>query len=96
MRTSLIEHGADVNQACGKSGSTPLHRAVTQTGGPGTAGKAEQAKENYSNSPGRRRIAFDPQQVRKRPVAYIKNTRGERRWTERRQDLREAAVFLSC
>jgi ankyrin repeat protein len=26
---TLVEHGANVNQACRKSGSTPLHRAVT-------------------------------------------------------------------
>ena len=36
---TLIEQGANVNQACRKSGSTPLHRAVTSTGAPGTAGK---------------------------------------------------------
>ena len=42
---ALIEHGADVNQACRRSGSTPLHRAVIQTGAPGTAGKGEEAKE---------------------------------------------------
>src|SRR5687767_9943828 len=41
----LIEHGADVNQQCRKSRSTPLHRAVVQTGAPGTAGKMEEAKE---------------------------------------------------
>lgn len=40
---ALIEHGADVNQVCRKSGSTPLHRAVTATGAPGTAGKREEA-----------------------------------------------------
>jgi len=42
---TLIEHGANVNQACSRSGSTPLHRAVTQTGAPGTAGRREQAVE---------------------------------------------------
>jgi tankyrase len=42
---TLIEHGANVNQACRKSGSTPLHRAVVQTGAPGTAGKIQQANE---------------------------------------------------
>jgi ankyrin repeat protein len=42
---TLIEHGANVNQACRKSGSTPLHRAVVQTGAPGTAGKSAEAKE---------------------------------------------------
>jgi uncharacterized protein len=36
---TLIEHGANVNQACRRNGSTPLHRAVTQTGAPGTAGQ---------------------------------------------------------
>jgi len=35
----LIEHGASVNQVCKRSRSTPLHRAVTSTGAPGTAGK---------------------------------------------------------
>jgi tankyrase len=42
---TLIEHGANVNQACRRNGSTPLHRAVTQTGAPGTAGKGAAAKE---------------------------------------------------
>jgi tankyrase len=42
---TLIEHGANVNQACRRNGSTPLHRAVTQTGAPGTAGKGETAIE---------------------------------------------------
>ena len=42
---TLIEHGANVNQACRRNGSTPLHRAVTQTGAPGTAGKAAAAEE---------------------------------------------------
>ena len=42
---TLIEHGANVNQVCRKSGSTPLHRAVTTTGAPGTAGKREEALE---------------------------------------------------
>lgn len=40
---ALLEHGAAVNQACKRSGSTPLHRAVTSTGAPGTAGKQEEA-----------------------------------------------------
>ena len=42
---TLIEHGANVNQPCRKSGSTPLHRAVTATGAPGTAGKRQEAME---------------------------------------------------
>ena len=42
---TLIEHGANVNQICRKSGSMPLHRAVTQTGAPGTAGRGQEAIE---------------------------------------------------
>src|SRR3989449_9206156 len=42
---TLIEHGANVNQTCRRNGSTPLHRAVTQTGAPGTAGRSQAAKE---------------------------------------------------
>jgi tankyrase len=42
---TLLEFGANVNQACRRNGSTPLHRAVTQTGAPGTAGKGQAAKE---------------------------------------------------
>ena len=42
---TLIEHGANVNQGCRKSGSTPLHRAVTTTGAPSTAGKRQEAFE---------------------------------------------------
>jgi tankyrase len=42
---TLIEHGANVNQVCRRSGSTPLHRAVTQTGAPGTAGRSQAAME---------------------------------------------------
>ncbi|MEZ6129465.1 MAG: ankyrin repeat domain-containing protein [Planctomycetaceae bacterium] len=42
---TLIQYGANVNQACRRNGSTPLHRAVTQTGAPGTAGRAEAARE---------------------------------------------------
>ena len=42
---TLIEHGANVNQVCRKSGSTPLHRAVTTSGAPSTAGKHQEAVE---------------------------------------------------
>jgi tankyrase len=42
---TLLEHGARVNQACRRNGSTPLHRAVTQTGAPGTAGRQGAAIE---------------------------------------------------
>src|SRR5215813_14028280 len=42
---TLIEFGANVNQACRRNSSTPLHRATTQTGAPGTAGRNEAAYE---------------------------------------------------
>ena len=40
---TLLSHGARVNQACKRSGSTALHRAVASTGAPETAGKQEEA-----------------------------------------------------
>jgi len=42
---TLLEHGANVNQACRRNGSTPRHRAVTQTGAPATAGKWAAARD---------------------------------------------------
>jgi ankyrin repeat protein len=42
---TLLRHGARVNQACKRTGSTALHRAVTSTGAPETAGKQEEAKQ---------------------------------------------------
>lgn len=42
---TLLERGANVNQVCKRSGSTPLHRAVTSTGAPGTAGKQAEMRE---------------------------------------------------
>jgi tankyrase len=41
----LLSRGAAVNQTCKRSGSTPLHRAVTSTGAPGTAGKDKEARQ---------------------------------------------------
>ncbi len=40
---TLVKYGANVNQACRRNGSTPLHRAVTQTGAPGPAGAQDAA-----------------------------------------------------
>ena len=42
---ALLRLGAAVNQICKRSGSTPLHRAVTSTGAPGTAGKSAEARQ---------------------------------------------------
>ncbi len=41
----LLENGARVNAADRRTQSTPLHRAVTSTGAPATAGKFEQVVE---------------------------------------------------
>tara|TARA_Y100000588_G_scaffold77096_1_gene80376 strand:+ start:81 stop:467 length:387 start_codon:yes stop_codon:yes gene_type:complete len=41
----LIRNGADVNRPCRRSGSTPLHRDVTYTGAPSTAGKVTEHRE---------------------------------------------------
>jgi uncharacterized protein len=41
----LLEKGADVNAVDRKTRSTPLHRAVTNTGAPATAGKSAQIVE---------------------------------------------------
>ncbi|MBT4864534.1 MAG: ankyrin repeat domain-containing protein [Planctomycetaceae bacterium] len=42
---TLLGRGANANQTCKRSGSTPLHRAVTQTGAPGTAGRTSEARQ---------------------------------------------------
>src|SRR5262245_39550771 len=42
---TLLRHGARPNQACKRSGSTALHRAVTSTGAPETAGKQGEATQ---------------------------------------------------
>ena len=72
---TLLEHGANPNQACRRSGSTPLHRAVTSTGAPDTAGTQSAAREiveallaagadpSISNKSG------------KRPVDYVSDER---------------------
>ena len=41
----LLENGANVNAVDRRTRSTPLHRAVTNTGAPATAGKSEQVVE---------------------------------------------------
>jgi tankyrase len=41
----LLENGADPNAVDRRSRSSPLHRAVTETGAPSTAGKSKQVEE---------------------------------------------------
>jgi tankyrase len=42
---TLLHFGAKVNHTCKRSGSTPLHRAVTSTGAPSTSGKNNEARQ---------------------------------------------------
>ena len=42
---TLLRLGANVNQTCRRSGGTALHRAVTWSGAPATAGKRDRARE---------------------------------------------------
>ncbi len=70
---TLLRHGARVNQACKRSGSTPLHRAVTSTGAPETAGKRDEARRiiqillEFGADPALRNKSG------KRPVDYVKD-----------------------
>jgi ankyrin repeat protein len=70
---TLIEFGADVNRACVRNGSTPLHRAATQTGAPGTAGKGQPAREIIQLLLA---AGADPSKANKsgkRPADYVKD-----------------------
>ena len=76
----LIAQGAGINVVDKKSKSTPLHRAVTSTGAPGTAGKQEEAIQivdtllafgatpNLKNKLGKRPADYarDPEILRRR------------------------------
>ena len=70
---TLLKHGAAVNQACTRTGSTPLHRAVTSTGAPGTAGKTKEAREIIAIL---LRYGADPSiknEQGKRPADYVRD-----------------------
>lgn len=71
---TLLENGANVNQACKRNGSTPLHRAVTQTGAPETAGRGEDAKQIIELLLSAGADAFIKNKLGKRPVDYVKDT----------------------
>jgi uncharacterized protein len=70
---TLLAHGANANQACKRSGSTPLHRAVTTTGAPQTAGKQEQARQIIQLL---LKFGADPSlknKMGKRPADYVRD-----------------------
>ncbi len=71
--SALLAHGACVNQVCKRSGSTALHRAVTNTGAPGTAGKQAAARQIIELLLG---AGADPDLRNKRgrrPIDYVKD-----------------------
>jgi tankyrase len=70
---TLLEHGAIVNQPCRRNGSTPLHRAVTQTGAPGTAGKRTSAAEIVRLLLAAGADPTIPNKSGKQPVDYAKS-----------------------
>jgi tankyrase len=70
---TLLSHGAVVNQVCRRSGSTALHRAVTSSGAPSTAGKDAEARHIIEIL---LRYGADPaikNKLGKRPVDYVKD-----------------------
>ena len=70
---TLIENGANVNQACKRNGSTPLHRAVTQTGAPETAGRGGATKEIIELLLAAGADASIKNKLGKRPADYVKD-----------------------
>ena len=70
---ALVQHGARVNQACKRSGGTPLHRAVTWSGAPATAGKRKEALQIIKIL---LRAGADPWLVNKsgkKPIDYVRD-----------------------
>ena len=70
---TLLRLGAAVNQPCKRSGSTPLHRAVTSTGAPSTAGKQARAREIIKML---LRYGADPSiknKLGKKPADYVRD-----------------------
>jgi uncharacterized protein len=72
---TLIERGANVNQACRRNGSTALHRAVTQTGAPGTAGRQAAALEIIRLLLGAGADPSITNKSGKKPADYVRDAR---------------------
>ena len=70
---TLVEYGANVNQACRRNGSTPLHRAVTHTGAPGTAGRGHAAREIIQILLAARADPSITNKSGKKPTEYVKD-----------------------
>ena len=72
--TELIDQGADVNAVDKRTKSTPLHRAVTNTGAPTTAGKRDVALEIARVLLSRGADPTIKNKNSKRPIEYVKDT----------------------
>lgn len=64
---------ARVNQVCKRSGSTALHRAVTTTGAPGTAGKQAETQQIIRLLLAAGADSGIRNKAGKRPIDYVKN-----------------------
>lgn len=69
----LIKLGADTNAVDKRTGSTPLHRAVTSTGAPATAGKLKDAIEIVRTLLANGADAAKKNKKGKTPLHYVRN-----------------------
>jgi tankyrase len=88
----LLQRGANVNQQCKRSGSTPLHRAVTWSGAPATASKSDQAREIIEIL---LRHGADPSiknKLGKQPADYVRDPKLRQLLTKKRLSGRNATA----
>jgi len=91
----LLEHGANVNLQCKRSGSTALHRAVTWSGAPSTSGKSDQAREIIEIL---LRYGADPSiknKLGKKPADYVRSSGLRRLLAKKRPAGRKATAHRS-